>query len=326
MANYHTLVDLRNKLNTLREEGNQQGLSTGFDSLDGFVTLKKGYPLFIAGSPGAGKSEFTFELLLNTSILHGWKHFIYSGEGGSAEDVYADLIFKYIQAPYIKNNSPYAMSEADKTRGEMFINDHFVIANPDLEFTLDDFLKAVKECEYELGITFDTTLFDPFNDIKEELKDHGNREDKYLASVLKQIRISSKVNKRIDIFVNHIADIKAIIDRESNVRYMPPALPNEWSGGRTWWRRAFTMLLIYRPSSSLKDETGRTFEANETHVHVQKSKPKGVGKLGIAKLFWDWKRNRFYSWSGGDKIYSCHKKDPALQNSMSFNQNENNPF
>ena len=336
MKNYYQLTDLASKLTILRHEGNQKGLDTGFASLKDFVTLKKGYPLFIAGSPGAGKSEFTMELLLNCSILYGWKHFIYAGEGGNPEDVFADLVSKYIEKPFISNGNHFAMTESEKTRGEMFINDHFVIANSDIEFTIKEFLKAVNDCENDLGIQFDTTTFDPFNDVKEEMAEHGNREDKYLASVLKAIRISSKVNKRIDIFVNHIADVKALLDKDSNTRYIPPALPSEWSGGRTWWRRAFTMLLIYRPSVNVKSENGTPHEANEMHVYIQKIKPKGVGKLGICRLFWDWQKNRYYSWIEGQKVYSCQTftkeyLQPAtemkpLNPSLSFNDNLDAPF
>ncbi len=62
--------------------------------------LKKGYPLFVAGNPGSGKTEFIFEILINTSIMYGWKHFIYCGEGGNIEHIYNELLFKYLQKPY----------------------------------------------------------------------------------------------------------------------------------------------------------------------------------------------------------------------------------
>ena len=76
---------------------------------------------------------------------------------------------------------------------------------------------------------------------------------------------------------------------------MPPALPNEWAGGRTWWRRAFLMLLVYRPPVFLTDSLGNNFADNETHVYCQKAKPKGIAKLGMKSIFYDWKTNRYYS-------------------------------
>ena len=89
---------------------------------------------------------------------------------------------------------------------------------------------------------------------------------------------------------------------------MPPALPNEWAGGRTWWRRAFTMLLVYRPPKSLTNEDGQPVEPNEAWIINQKSKPKGTGKIGRVSIFWDWKKNGYYSYdSMGNKLYSCER-------------------
>jgi len=290
---YYKLKDKTSQLTNIREYGISKGLSCGFTSLDNYFTLKLGYPLFIAGAPFSGKTEFTLEILLNASLNYGWKHFIYTGEAGDVENIFVELISKYCKKPFEKTNR-FSMTESEKTQAEMFINDHFVVANIDNDYTVDTFLETVKEAEKEYDMKFNTTLFDPFNDIKDELELFGGREDKYLADALKKIRISSKNNNRIDILINHIADVKAINDKDTGNRYMPPALPNEWAGGRTWWRRAFTMLLIYRPPTFLKNANGEPYKENETQIFIQKSKPKGIGRLGNVSLFWDWKTNRYY--------------------------------
>lgn len=303
---FYRLQDTTSKLTELRQKGTTKGVSCGFTTLDDYFTLKKGYPIFIAGAPFSGKTEFTLEVLLNTSLRYGWKHFIYTGEAGDVEYIFAELISKFCQKPFEKNNN-FAMTESEKTQAEMFINEHFIVANIDNDYTVAGFLDTVLEAEKEFNINFDTTLFDPFNDIKDELELYGGREDKYLADALKQIRISSKNNKRIDILINHIADVRAVADKDTGNRYMPPALPNEWAGGRTWWRRGFQMLLIYRPPTFLKNENGEPFEANETQIFIQKSKPKGVGKLGVVSLFWDWKKNRYYEKSATGNVYESNR-------------------
>lgn len=292
---------LENKLQELKkfaEVGLSDVKNTGLSILNDFIGLKKGYPIFIGGAPHSGKTEFTFEVLINTSILYGWKHFIYCGEGGNIEHIYHELLHKYLKKPYSWAD------EKDKVSAEYFVSHHFVVANHDMDFTIEDFYKTVQKCEDELNIKFDTTVFDPFNDIKDETDKFGGREDKYLAHALKQVRISSKKNNRVDIVVNHIADVRAVTDRDGN-RYMPPALPNEWAGGRTWWRRAFLMILIYRPPVFLKDANGEPYKENETQVYVQKAKPKGVAKMGVRSIFWDWKRNRYYCNENGQELYSC---------------------
>lgn len=289
---FFKLTDKISELHNLREYGNEKGVTTGFNCLDEYYTLKKGYPLFIAGSPFAGKTEFALDLLLNTSLKHGWKHFIYSGEAGDVQNIFAELISKYCKKPFIKSNA-FSMSESEKTKAEMFINEHFFVANIDNDYTIESFFETISEAENYFSVKFDTTLFDPFNDIIMDFEAFSNREDRYLADALKKVRISSKKNNRIDILINHIADIKAVTDKDTGNRFMPPALPNEWAGGRTWWRRGFGMLLVYRPPTFINNEHGIPFCENETQIFVQKAKPKGIGKIGRCSLFWNWKTNRY---------------------------------
>ncbi len=308
---------INNKINELKafsEAGHKDIKSSGLSVLDSIFMLKKGYPIFIGGAPYSGKTEFCFEILMNTSIMYGWKHFIYCGEGGNVEHIFSELIHKYLQKPY-----QYA-EEKDKLHAEYFISEHFVIANHDNDFTISEFYETVKEAEKEFGIKFDTTTFDPFNDIREELERFNGREDKFLADVLKQVRISSKANNRIDFILNHIADVKAITLQDGS-RYTPAALANEWAGGRTWWRRAFTMVLVYRAPICLKDSNGMPYAENETHIIIQKSKPKGIGKVGKAPVFWDWKKNRYYCFNGNQQLYSCQTPESEKASSMIQNVN-----
>lgn len=296
---YYRLTDKLKEIKKVAEIDNSDVVGTGLVALDGKIGFKKGYPVFIGGAPHSGKTEIGLEWLVNLSIMHKWKHFCYLGEGGSPEECFLELMHKYLGKKY------KWMSESEKTQAEMFVNEHFVIANDDLDFMIGGFFEAVAEAEKELGIKFDTTFFDPFNDVEEEMAKFANREDKFLAYALKQIRISSKKNKRVDFVVNHVADVKAIQDFDTKKFYMRAALANEWAGGRTWWRRAFLQVLIWRPPVFLKDETGRNYEANETIVVCQKSKPKGIGMLGAWSVFWDWKKNRYYSKVKGQDYYSC---------------------
>lgn len=290
---YFKLSDISNDLTAIRDNGWVKGLTTGFANLDPFFTLKKGYPLFVAGAPYAGKSEFVLELLVKTSRIHKWKHFIYMGEGGEVKDLFAELCYKFIGKPYYKN-FPNSMDEKEKIYAEMWVDEHFILCNQDDEMTIEEFYNVVSEAEKSLGIKFDTTLFDPFNDIKDEAHLFGNRDDKWLNVALKTVRNASKKNNRIDILIEHIADIAPVTDKSTGNRYIPPALPSEWAKGRTWWRRAFTMILIYRPPVFLTNDNGEPHKENETHIIIQKSKPKGIGKLGRAVLFYDWKTNRYY--------------------------------
>lgn len=322
MSNYFTLSQKIQQVKIVAEIGNKDVILCGLVGLDDIVGFKKGFPVFIGGAPHAGKTEVGLEFLINLAIQKDFKFFCYLGEGGTTENVFLELLHKYLQKPY-----NYA-TESEKVRAEYFIDKHFVIANDDVDFMIQGFYDAVIEAENELGIRFDGTFFDPFNDLEEELQKFNGREDKFLAYALKEVRKSSKKNKRIDFVVTHVADVKAVTDKEGN-RYMPAALPNEWSGGRTWWRRAFLMLLIYRPPVFLMDENGRNYEENETLVYCQKAKPKGIAKLGKRSIFWDWKKNRYYCKVAGQELMSCEKIETYQQKPLPINtdfSNEKDPF
>lgn len=290
--------DIQKKLNAIREDGFKKGYSTGWSKLDEIYTVVPGYPLFVAGAPFSGKTEFVFELMLSLSVREKFKWIIYSGEHGGNEVAVAELCHKYVGKPYYKKTvlgevNPFAMSEGERSGAEYFIGEHFYFIDNLQDFTVKKFYDIVDTAEKQYGVTFNGTLLDPFNDVKNESNSHG-RTDLWLEDDLKYIRNISAEKKRIDIVVNHIADVKPVTDKNTGMRYVPPALPTEWAGGRVWHRRAFTMLLIYRPPGFILDENGRTYEANETIVYNQKAKPKGSGKVGNRSLLYDWKTNRYY--------------------------------
>ena len=327
---YHKSEHKTSELNKLRTSGWVKGESTGFINIDESFTLLKGYPIFFAGAPHSGKTEVVMEILLNTSVLHGWKHFVYLGENGDVEEIIADLCHKYICKPF-KEQSGYAMSETERAQAEMFIGEHFVFLDDEKDMTLTEYYEEVEMAEKEYGIKFDTTLFDPFNDAVDESGAMGGTHH-FLNRELKMVRKVSKANKRIDILINHIADVATIVDKDTGNAYLRPALPNEWNGGRTWWRRGFLMLLVYRPPAWLKDENGMEYGENVSLLMVQKAKPKGIATYGsTTRLFWDWKYNRYY-WKDthGTRqfAFEINKPKETLQPNTDFTGsiNDEHPF
>ncbi|RLI34891.1 hypothetical protein DRO66_08075 [Candidatus Bathyarchaeota archaeon] len=334
MQKYYKISDVQSKLNHLRNHGIQRGEYCGFEGLDEIYTAKKGYPLFIAGAPHSGKTEVTLELLMAWSEIYGWKHCVCLGENGDPEDIFAELCSKYIGKSYRKMKeqgvvNQYAMTEVERTQAEYFVSEHFIVIGEEFEFNFDtdknadvtikSFYKYVSDVEKELGYQFDTTTFDPFNDIDEEDEKYGGRIDRYLKYALRYVRSVSRNFKRIDILVTHIADLKPREDPKTGQRYYPMAMPNEWAGGRVWFRRGFTMLLIYRPPAGhAKNLDGTEFYTeNETMVVVQKAKPKGAAKLGARSLYFDWERNRFYEMlENGERRYAGKRTKATEQSGV----------
>lgn len=299
----HKISNKVSELQELRSNGRTWGISTGLAPLDEIYSIKIGYPLFIAGSPHAGKTELIMEIMVNTMVLYGWIWCCYFGEGGELEDIFSDLCHKLIGKPY-KSGDDYSMTESEKLQSEMFFDKHLFLMDDEKDFKLSEFYDEVKLTEIKNNIKFNGTIFDPFNDVVDCSADFGGRDDKWLASELKTCRRVSKKNNRIDVLVTHIADIHPILDKGTNQRYIPVALPSEWSGGRTWWRRAFVMIMVYIPPAWLTDVHGREYGKNVSLVYVQKAKPKGIAKLGHCVLNWDWQRNKYCWYEKGENVFA----------------------
>jgi hypothetical protein len=67
------------------------------------------------------------------------------------------------------------------------------------------------------------------------------------------------------------------------------------------------MISVWRPPFKLKDENGEPYEENEVHLTIQKYKPKGVGKRGTCKLYFDVTANRYYELHDGLKRYPAKR-------------------
>lgn len=311
--------EYESKLNHLREHGTTKGLFCGFDSLDDILSFKLGYPIWIAGSPFSGKTEFLLELCLILSIFYGLKGAVYLGETGDPENIIAELCFKYIKKPYLKKYSnnrqnENAMSDDERFHAETFLNDHIVIVN-DLHqdfkdgFTMTNFLKHIQTIEKERGFKISYTAIDPFNYLsKTDVK--TNRDDLYLEQTLRNSIQDGRRNKRINFLVNHITKIPPIIDKATGNRYIPPALPQEWANGQVWHRMAYQMLYCYRPPTFLMEEgtNQQLYKDNELIVINQKAKPKGIAVTGERSIFWDKFSNRYYETIDGREHFFHEKK------------------
>lgn len=314
------LTDVQSELHKLRTQSHVRGEKTGFKCLDEIWSVKKGYPLFIAGEPHSGKTEFWFEICLYLSKSKGWKHLILSPESGTPEEIYASLCHKYHRKnyrQYFKEGRKYDeyQTEAEVASSEMFVSEHFYVLDPDSDevqsiingdLEMNKFYELVDEIEMLEGFNFDTVTIDPWNELKPDNSLNLQR-DELLASYLNTVRRKSKKHHRIDCLINHVTDSPVMYheeedDRGNKVRigYHLPATPKQWAGGQTWHRKGFQMLLIYRPypwmsSPIVKGAQPSGVLENETWVMVQKARPKGTATYkGQVSLFFDVAKNSYY--------------------------------
>jgi hypothetical protein len=288
---YKRLIDVNKELEELHNNGLQRGASVGWDWDKFPFTIKLGTTTYLAAPPHQGKTEFWFECLINLSCLHSWKHCIFSPETGSAAEIYAELISKFVGKPYFGS---LKMKQSEKVHGEMFINEHFVVIDPvDEDMTIEQYYKLVEDIENQQGLKFHTTTIDPMNELKEVfLPEDAGRDDKFLSRILGFVRKNAKKNNRHNCLITHVRDQVTVV--EDNIRYNPIPTARDFANGQSWFRKGMLMGIIWRPPYGLADSNGVNYKANQTVFKVAKSKPKGVSSNGLYNFYLDVEKYRYY--------------------------------
>lgn len=303
---YHRPNEIKKELDYLYQNGIQRGVYMGYDALKDYYSIKLGSTTYCMGSPFSGKSEFWFDLLINLSEFYGWKHAIFSPESGGVADIVAELSSKYMRKPFYKNYNG-AMTDQEKYRALDWINEHFFIIDPeDKEIDIPKFLETVDEIERDYDVTIQTTMIDPFNELQHDLKQDSGRQDLYIERMLGLIRRNAKIKNRHHCIITHCKD--QIPKTEKGITFYPPPTARDYAGGQAFYRKGLGMLAFWRPPAGVDDGTGKDYLDNEVHIIVQKYKPKGTGKRGTAKLFFDIQANRYYE---PDKVYGHSVKHYA---------------
>lgn len=312
--------EMGEKLEKLYFEGLSGGRPTGFVELDKIITLKLGTTFYVYGQPGSGKTELWLEILVNTAERYGWKHVLYTPEGGEPFDIIGELISKRYGKPFYKN-IPGAITENEMHTGRAWVDEYFRIIDPeDRDVTVESFFSTVDFIE-ESGFSVNTTLIDPWNELKHDFSEAGGHRDVYLEDKLGVVRRNAMKYNRLNAVVTHIADQKLI--EKDGKRFYPPPTARELAGGQAWHRKGMNMLSVWRPPPNMLSDDGIPYKDNEAHVTCHKYKPKGIGKRGTAILFYDWKKNKYYE-AGGlyadrDPIKKVHQ---VIQPNLSFYETE----
>jgi hypothetical protein len=298
------LSDFQSDIMDFYQTGIQRGEYCGFESLDEYYTCKSGSMTFILASPHSGKTEFVLEILLNLSISKGQKHLIFTPETGDYKDIAGELISKFCKKPFFKS-SAYGCTEAEIYNAINFLDDKFFIVDTDENnFSFDDIISGCKAFESEKGMKINNIVFDPYNEVKHDMKDYGTRQDLYIEDATGKLRrFAKKENKHI--FICMHPQEQAPITDSNGVTYYPAPHPRQSAGGQSFFRKAMSFIVLWRPPQGVIDpQTNQPYADNELHVHIRKAKPKGSGKLGMCKLYFDWRTNRYYEDSNGYQYYA----------------------
>jgi hypothetical protein len=309
---YKRLTNVNNELFDIRLQKDVRGKSIGWDWDILPYTIKEGCTTYIGSAPASGKTELWFEILINLSCLHNWNHVIFSPETGSSAEIFAELCYKYVGKPYVQGQN--SMTNSEQIVAEMFINEHFIVIDPiDEDLTITKFYDLVDEIEKKEGIKIHTTTIDPWNELTEEfLPSDLGREDKYLSRILGTVRKNARKTGRHNCVINHVRDQPMVSSKTiagTDISYFPMPSARDFAGGQVWFRKGLSVLIPWRPPYGLLDSDGNGAEKNEVHLKVAKSKPKGVSKNGVYKLYLDLDKYQFYMLDyKGNRIYANRTK------------------
>lgn len=289
--------DISDSLELMRNTGNPKGDSTGFAELDKIYSIKQGSYTFILAPPHHGKSEFAFELAFNQAQKYGKKSLIYSPETGSVEDIYAEFIHKYTGRPFYKSISG-AVEDREFYQAINYIDEMFNIVDSDEKsYSINDIMGLVRD--EKLIIT------DPYNELRHDMSSYAGRQDLYIEDIIGDLRRYCKKFNKHWIISLHPAQQPIQKDDKGNLFFGMP-MAREAAGGQALLRKAMTWINMWRPPLGMNDENGMPYEDNVVLIKVEKAKPKGVATKGEIKLFFDWKKNRYYEFP---KVYAFeHEK------------------
>jgi hypothetical protein len=307
---WYSIQECIPQVQQLYKTGLTRGVYCGFNSVDPYYTIKPAGTTYLYGTPTSGKTEFWLEVLMSTTEMYGWNHVLYLPESGSKDEVIAELISKYARKPFFKDYQNH-ISQDELDRYLQFLNEHFFIIDPkDQSLSIEEFFQQVDDIERETGKKIDTTVTDPWNELRHDYSEEG-RQDLYIENRLGFIRANAIVKKRHNCIITHSRDqhpVEGVDINNKKVFYLPPPTAREIAGGQAWYRKAMMLVCVWRPPHNIIDPgTGAPFADNEVHIIVQKFKPKGTGKKGTAKLYYDIQQNRYYEFENGDRRYSGKK-------------------
>lgn len=258
-------------IETLYEEGERPGLSTGWRNLDEHYTVRPGEMTVVTGIPNSGKSNFMDALMVNLAREHAWSFAVFSPENQPVQNHISRLMEKFAKQPFRPGPTP-RMSH-DRMREMLdWIDFHFafVLSDNEDEWTIDHILKCAAALVRRRGIR--GLVIDPWNEI-EHMRPDRMTETEYVSACLKKVRQFARKHQIHVWIVAHPAKLY----RDKEGKYPVPTL-YDVSGSAHFRNKADNGLVVWR---DLADPT------QPVEVHVQKIRFREVGKLGVAKFKYD---------------------------------------
>lgn len=257
--------------------GLPKGQGTGWPSIDQLYTVGMNQWTLITGTPNSGKSEWLDALIVNLAKASPWRFFIYSPENMPLELHHAKIIEKYTGKPF--NPGPTPRVQRDEVEeAEEWMRGKFFFCKPDRPEIESILVEGINACESK-GETIKTgIIIDPWNYL-EHYRPQFMSETEYVSDVL------SRVIKHVREHYVHLWLVAhpAKQTPKKDGTYPIPT-PRDISGSAHFWNKSDNCITIWR---------NQVDRSQEVQVHVQKVRFKHIGRIGEAKLDYDWLTGRY---------------------------------
>lgn len=292
----HNALNKINEINAKANEGFVRGYSMPFHCMNELYSRKLGCTTYICGHEYSGKTEIELEIDVWLAKRHGLSTLIFTPETGSVEEIFLEIGHKWCGKPLI---GKYAISEGERFKVLMEIQQYFHVVEVDKPISYNEIIAKMSQYENDYGLTIQNIVIDPFNELKHDLQ--GQPRDLWLEDFLGHVRRSARELKKHITIITHPRDSDRLYHKDG---YLLASTRKDYAGGQAWPRKGESMIAFWRPPQNATDEHGMPYADNEAHFTVQKAKPKGIGSLGTAVIYFDFKRSAYFEFVNGKKYYA----------------------
>lgn len=257
----------RDRVEALYDRGLPTGQSTGFPEVDEVYTVAPGMLSIVTGSPGAGKSAFLDNIMVNIAKAKGWKFAMCSFEN-PPEIHLANLAAIYMRQPFFDGPTP-RMSREDMVRAMAWAREHFVFlhqADGSLS-SLEGIMDLAKAAVMRYGIR--GLCIDPVNYIG---RNSDQSETDWVSDMLTQLKVFAAGSDAHVWLCAHPTKMQ----RKQDGSYPVPT-GYDISGSAHYFNKADMGISMHR-----EDRT-----SNKSALHVWKSRFFWMGKVGQAEMTYD---------------------------------------
>jgi archaellum biogenesis ATPase FlaH len=237
------------------------GLKTGHDDIDKYFRYKRGSFVIVNGHSSVGKTTLVLHIMINASIRHGWKWFVYSSE--SKTSTIKTRMIEYASQMLLQD-----MNEHQIIHYYKWVNEHFSFLSNKRNYSyVDVLLYAEKEMARR---PFDALFVDPYNSLVMEKNGssgfnahHYNYE---AASAMLTFCQSTGVSLWLNTHANTAAQRKKGDDGHSVAPYAEDS-----EGGSLFLNRCDIFLTFHRKIQHENESVRRTMEMHVRKIREQES-------------------------------------------------------